>query len=57
MADRIWVGRAVRSLSHVSQHCYIFPGVDDQADSITRAALCPCLQNVRLSDNSPSNVA
>lgn len=41
------VGKAIRSCI-ITQYCYIFPGIFDQAEDIARAVQCPCLQNVKL---------
>ena len=46
-ADRMLVGKAIRCYK-ITQYCNIFPGVSDQADNVTRAAVCPYLQNVKL---------
>lgn len=41
-ALRLLVGKAISSYK-ITQDCYIFPGINDQADG-----LCSCLENAEL---------
>lgn len=47
VASMLVVGKAIRSYK-ITKYCYISPGIFDQAEDITRAVQCPCLQNVKL---------